>query len=150
MQKSILITLFLVLYGINLSAQKQNVKDVNAWQLLSMVTFNKQIDELTGMESQTPTFHQVVEKLNGQEVTVKGYILPIKGSKDHKYFIFSAYPYNMCFFCGGAGPESVMEINAKSPIKYTTKMITLRGKLRLNYGAMGEQLIYTLENARRL
>jgi hypothetical protein len=38
----------------------------------------------------------------------------------------------MCFFCGGAGPETVMEIEAKDPVKYTAEQIVLKGILSLN------------------
>ena len=40
----------------------------------------------------------------------------------------------MCFFCGGAGPETVLEAESKDrkTIKYTSKEITIKGKLKLN------------------
>lgn len=58
----------------------------------------------------------------------------------------SAYPYNMCFFCGGAGPETVMEVTANDPVKYSTSRITLRGKLQLNDADINK-LMYQLTDA---
>jgi hypothetical protein len=52
----------------------------------------------------------------------------------------------MCFFCGGAGPETVMEVYAKESVKYTAEAIILRGKLELNDSDVN-RLMYILNNA---
>jgi len=51
----------------------------------------------------------------------------------------------MCFFCGGAGPETVMEVFAKEPIKYSAEPVMLKGKLELNDSDVN-RLIYTLKD----
>jgi len=53
----------------------------------------------------------------------------------------------MCFFCGNAGPETVLQAFTKNKLKvpYTSKAITIRGKLSLNHGDVNE-LMYTLTN----
>ena len=38
----------------------------------------------------------------------------------------------MCFFCGGAGPETVMEVVAKEEIEYSAEAVVIKGKLELN------------------
>ena len=53
----------------------------------------------------------------------------------------------MCFFCGGAGPETVMEVYAKEAINYTAEPITIRGRLQLNSGDIN-RLIYSLSEAK--
>ena len=104
------------------------------------------LDEM-GIDLEKPIFSKAVKKLNGTEITIKGYILPLKASKDQKYFILSAYPYNMCFFCGGAGPESVMEVFSTKPVKSSKKMVKLKGTLRVNYNPTLGQVLYTLKDA---
>ena len=52
----------------------------------------------------------------------------------------------MCFFCGGAGPESVMEVESKEPIKYTAESIILQGTLRLNADDIN-RLMFKMDNA---
>jgi hypothetical protein len=89
-------------------------------------------DELMGFKVDKPVFSDEVKALENKEITLKGYIIPVDGYKSHKEFIFSAFPYNMCFFCGGAGPETVIEITAIEGIKYSTESITIKGKLKLN------------------
>ena len=121
----------------------------NTWKTLSKITFKKEYDEALGMKIDIPVFGSEIKALSGKEVTVKGYIIPTDGYKNQKEFVFSAFPYNMCFFCGGAGPETVMEVNSKMPIVYTSEPVYLKGILRLN-GTDVNRLIYTLDNAEKL
>lgn len=116
------------------------------WKTLSKITFKKAYNETMGFKVDVPVFSEEVSALEGQEVKIRGYIIPVEGYKGHKEFIFSAYPYNMCFFCGGAGPETVMEVFAKEPIEYTAEPITIKGTLELNADDIN-RLIYALHDA---
>lgn len=118
----------------------------NVWKTLSKLTFKKKYDEMLGFKVDVPVFSDEVKALKGKTVTVKGYIIPVEGYKNHTEFIFSAFPYNMCFFCGGAGPETVMEVASKEPVKYTTDVITIKGKLDLNDSDVN-RLLYSLKDA---
>lgn len=135
---AILATLFL---GAATAASAQD----NMWKTLSKITFKKQYDEMLGFKVDVPVFSEEIKKLAGKEIKIKGYIIPVEGYKSHKEFIFSAFPYSMCFFCGGAGPETVMEIYAKEAVKYTTEPVTLKGKLEINDSDIN-RLIYTLKD----
>jgi hypothetical protein len=121
----------------------------NTWKTLSKITFKKEFDEVLGLKIDVPVFGKEVKALEGKEVTVKGYIIPTDGYKSQTEFVFSAFPYNMCFFCGGAGPETVMEISSKQPIQYTSEPVYLKGILRLN-GADVNRLIYALDKAEKM
>lgn len=102
------------------------------WKTLAKITYEKQYDASLGFKVDVPIFGKEIQAIEGKEVLVKGYIIPVDGYKGHKEFVFSAYPYNMCFFCGGAGPETVMEVYAKDAVPYTAEAITIKGKLELN------------------
>ena len=110
--------------------QAQNKEDI--WKQLSKVTYKKEYDALMGFKVDRPIFGASVKALENKEVEIRGYIIPTEGYKSHKEFVFSAYPYSMCFFCGGAGPETVMEVEAVEGIKYTVEPVTLKGILKLN------------------
>ena len=118
-----------------------------SWKTLSKITFVKKYDEMMGFKVDMPVFGEEVKKLEGKEITLKGYIIPVEGYKNHKEFVFSAYPYNMCFFCGGAGPETVMEVFADEAIKYTADPITIKGTLELNDKDIN-RLMYILKNVK--
>lgn len=121
-------------------------KKENTWKTLAKITYIKEYDEIMGFKIDKPVFSDKVKELAEQEVTVKGYIIPVEGYKSHTEFIFSAYPYNMCFFCGGAGPETVMEVLSLEPVKYTAEQVVLKGKLVLNSDDIN-RLMYLLEDA---
>jgi len=137
----------LVLLGLTLSLQAQDAPaKKSVWKTLSKITYKKQYDELMGFKIDIPVFSDQVKALSGKEVELKGYIIPVEGYKSHKEFIFSAFPYNMCFFCGGAGPETVMEVEAAEPVEYTAEQVTLKGKLVLNDSDIN-RLMYLIEDA---
>jgi hypothetical protein len=118
----------------------------STWQDLAKVSYEKKYDELLGFKVDVPVFSEEIKAMEGKTIEISGYIVPVEGYKSHEEFVFSAYPYNMCFFCGGAGPETVMEVVAKEPVKYSTNRITLRGKLTLNDSDIN-QLMYLLTDA---
>jgi hypothetical protein len=119
----------------------------NMWKTLGKITFKKQYDEMLGFKVDVPVFSEDVQKFEGKEITIKGYIIPVEGYKGHKEFIFSAFPYNMCFFCGGAGPETVMEVYAEEEVEYTAEAVYLTGKLELNDSDIN-RLMYALVDAK--
>jgi len=143
-----LTALFLIGLTTNLTAQTEETstpKKPNTWKTLSKITFKKKYDEMLGFKVDVPVFSKAVKDMEGQEVEIRGYIIPVEGYKSHNEFIFSAYPYNMCFFCGGAGPETVMEVIAKEPIQYTAEAITIRGTLETNEDDIN-RLLYALKD----
>ena len=136
MKKILIICLSCVLFVGAVAAQTESKTDKkefkNNWKTLSKITFRKQYDELLGFKIDVPVFSSDVQALEGKVIELKGYIIPTEGYKSHTEFVFSAFPYNMCFFCGGAGPETVIEVQATEPIKYSAEAVTIQGKLELN------------------
>lgn len=145
----VLATIFMVsAFQMDATAQKASKnQETDYWQILSMVFMQKKFDEDIGIDVEVPKYSKKVKELNGETITIKGYILPLKASKDQKYFILSAVPYNQCFFCGGAGPESVMEVFSKKPVEASQKPVTLKGTLQVNLNPSIGQVLYTLKDA---
>ncbi len=121
----------------------------NMWSVLGKVTYRKEYDALLGIKVDRPVFSREVRALSGKEIQIKGYIIPTDGYKSHTEFVFSAFPYSMCFFCGQAGPETVIEVQAKSPIKYTSEPIEIKGKLVLNSEDVN-RLMYQLVDVEKI
>jgi len=141
-----ILTACLTLFMFSAVVAQGDTKKKNTWKTLSKITFKKEYDDFMGFKVDVPVFSPEVKALDGKEVTLKGYIIPTEGYKSHKDFVFSLYPYNMCYFCGGAGPETVMEVSATEGIKYTADPVTIKGILSLNTGDVN-QLIYTMTEA---
>ena len=149
MNKFISISL-LVLFSISTAfaqnEENESLETENTWKTLSRITYKKEFDELMGFKIDKPVFSDKVKALSGKEIIIKGYIIPVEGYKSHKEFILSAFPYNMCFFCGGAGPETVMEVESKVPVKYKADAIYLKGTLELNADDIN-RLMYKIVDA---
>jgi hypothetical protein len=116
------------------------------WKKLSDVQFKRKYFKEVDEYFLTPVFGNEVRELEGKEITVKGYVLPLE--TDETYIILSAYPFAACFFCGGAGPETVMEVYPIKPMKNfkPDQIATFRGILKLNANDI-DHLNYILENA---
>lgn len=135
------------------SAQKQPTttqplpsgEDFYYWKILSKVKFISNFDKASGEVIYQPIFGKEIEALEGKRIFLKGYIIPpdLSGGK----MTLSAFPYTSCYFCGGAGPESVIEVEAKEPIIYRMdKALVLEGELSLNRDNP-LRLIYVLKKA---
>ena len=145
MKRMIKSLLALVFLGFAISSFAQS--ESNTWKTLSKITYKKEYDELMGFKVDVPVFSEDIKAMAGKEINIKGYIIPVEGYKSHTEFIFSAFPYAMCFFCGGAGPETVMEVTSIEPIKYTADQIEIKGKLELNDSDVN-RLMYILTDVK--
>lgn len=102
------------------------------WKTLADVRFTKKRNAEVGMYFLYPTFGSKVKSLQGKLVSIKGYMIPI--DVEEKTFVLSAQPMAMCFFCGGAGPESIVELQfKKNKLRFKTDEVrTVQGILWLN------------------
>ncbi|MGB3132266.1 MAG: hypothetical protein WBB26_11355 [Saprospiraceae bacterium] len=126
-----------------------NSPDITAqsmWQVMSQVSYQKIKDESLGFELDYPLFSKELQSYEGKQITIRGYIIPTDGYKSQKEFVFSAFPYKSCFFCGGAGPETVIEVFSTNGINFTSEKIEIKGILKLNRTDLN-RLMFQLLNA---
>lgn len=100
---------------------------------------------MLGFDVDYPIFSSELKSMEGKMIEVGGYIIPTDGYKSHKEFVFSAYPYKNCYFCGGAGPETVMEVHSVKGIAFSSERIKLKGKLRLNDSDLNRLMFMLVE-----
>lgn len=114
------------------------------WEMLRDVTFKKKWSAEESMFILYPTFGVKVAGLKDKEIVLTGYMIPV--DVDANVYVLSANPYSSCFFCGGAGPESVVQVKFKKSTKRfnTDDRVTVKGKLKLNADDINE-LNYILE-----
>ncbi|MBD2753597.1 DUF3299 domain-containing protein [Spirosoma validum] len=117
-----------------------------SWETLRDVTFKKKWYAEESVYMLYPTFGPNIQKLNGKPVELTGYVLPV--DLESNIYVLSAFPYSACFFCGGAGPESVVSLKFKKSDKKfkTDERRTFRGTLKLNADNIYE-LNYILADA---
>ncbi len=120
----------------------------NVWRTLALMKFERQYSENDGISQQQGRFVPLIEALEGQEITLKGYVVPLTGKTAQSHFMFSAYPYADCFFCGKAGPESVVEVFTKGEkkIRFSDDAITIKGIFKFTSKDPND-IMFTLEKA---
>ncbi|MBI1182798.1 DUF3299 domain-containing protein [bacterium] len=119
------------------------------WWQLQDVSFEDVYDAQLDQYFLKPIFGDKVLALNGRLIEISGYIIPVDISSG--MYVLSAYPFSSCYFCGGAGPESVMQLNfGKLPNEKlkTDEYISFRGRLKLN-STNYEDLNYVLLDAEK-
>lgn len=93
-----------------------------------------------------PVFPKAIKNYDNKIVEIDGYVIPL--DKTGKTVVLSAFNMSECFFCGKAGPASVMTIFLRKPNKNykTDQIVTFRGRLTLNEHDPKE-LFYVLRDA---
>lgn len=114
------------------------------WKTLADVTFEDKHYPEFDQYLPYPTFGSSIKALENKEVSIEGYIIPIEPER----YILSQNPFASCFFCGGAGPETVLELELTSYEKtyYTDQYLHFKGILKLNITDI-DKLNYILEQA---
>jgi len=105
-------------------------QDKNFWHVLAEVGFKK--EKVNGYEMEVPIFSNHLKTWNGKKIRLKGFVIPVGEVGDESKFMFSSLPFNVCYFCGAAGPETIMEVESKEKVKFTSQAIWMEGILALN------------------
>lgn len=151
-------TLFLLIFSAsakevsNLSLVKSNsfAKEFAAtpidslnWKLLGMIKFIKKADKEYG-EVMYPQVSPLLKQKSSKKIAISGFIIPI----DNTTYALSKNVFASCFFCGQAGPETIMGIKFKgeTPKLKTDQYVTLVGTFRINENDV-EDWIYHIDNA---
>lgn len=139
-------TLLLILIAFALCVSAQSPKE--NWNTLGMVTIATEYDQALGMEVQKPTVSIIAQQMDGKEVELSGFIIPLSGKLAQSHFMLSRYPQSMCFFCGKAGPETAAQVfmKGKEKVSFTEDKVIVKGILRINATDMNN-LLYTLDQA---
>ncbi|MCW5605359.1 MAG: DUF3299 domain-containing protein [Burkholderiales bacterium] len=115
------------------------LKGVVSWRTLA------QVESVRVKDRFVPQFSSNVTALDKKEIRLQGFMMPLDMSDRQKRFLLVALPPT-CAFCLPGGPEQIVEVQAKTPIKYGFEPIVLSGRLAvLRDDPMG--LFYRLTGA---
>ena len=121
------------------------------WDDLGDVTWSEVYDESTGVTHLTGTFGEHLKSFQGKEVIISGYVIPLDAMG--LSYALSRTSFAACFFCGQAGPETVMDLNVKpkSIASYRQKNTLIKFKGTLVLKESNETgLNYTLDFAKEI
>lgn len=96
----------------------------NLWEVLAQYTYDR-----SRLFDFVVTFSEDVQALDGTEITLQGFIIPLDQGVNITHFLLSTYPLADCYFCLPGGPESFVEVRTEEPILFTFEPIQIQGTL---------------------
>lgn len=120
------------------------VADTLTWKLLGQIKYVKRVTDDYPEGVMFPIVNTTLKAKNKKPIIMSGFIIPI----DNKTYALSKNVFASCFFCGQAGPETIMGIKFKDPsIRLKTdQYVTLQGNFRYNDSDV-DDWIYHIDNA---
>lgn len=71
-----------------------------------------------------------IKKMQGQDVSISGFILPLESTPTFKRFLLSKRTPT-CFFCPPGAPNEVIEVTTDKPVKWDEDLVTYQGAFEL-------------------
>lgn len=115
---------------------------VVSWRTLAQVAPVKQGSRMV------PEFGKDVLALDRKEARLQGFMIPLDVGDRQRRFLLTAVPTH-CSFCLPAGPDALVEVIAKTPVRYTFEPIVVAGRFAvLQNDTTG--LLYRLTEAEKV
>jgi hypothetical protein len=117
------------------------------WDDLTDVEFKEEYVKKVDAYYLFPNFGPKVRDLDGKELIISGYMLVLDATGE--FYVLSKGPFASCFFCGMAGPETIIEVQFKNKNHRRFKMddrVTIKGRFKLNKNDI-EHCNYIIEAA---
>jgi len=113
--------------------------DVIPWSVLTTVKTKTEKNRIL------PVFSMDQLALNQKTQRIQGFMMPLDPGEKQRHFLLSSVPLT-CAFCTPGGPESMVEVKTKTPVKYSMEPVVVEGRfLVLNDDAYG--LYYRITDA---
>jgi uncharacterized protein len=99
--------------------------DVVAWSVLTAITTKNEKNKIL------PVFTQPQLSLHQKTQKVQGFMMPLEPGQSQRHFLLTSVPLS-CSFCLPGGPESMVEVRTKTPVKYSAmEPVVVEGKFQV-------------------
>ena len=98
---------------------------VVSWKLLGQATTVK-----AKKGRMVPKYTPAISALDNTEVKVQGFMMPLEPGQKQKHFLLTVTSAS-CPYCLPAGPEGVVEIKSRTPVKFSYAPVIVQGKLKV-------------------
>lgn len=105
-------------------AALQDRADVLPWSMLTSIKTKTENNKIV------PVFNMAQMALNFKTQKVQGFMMPLEPGEKQRHFLLTSVPMS-CSFCLPGGPESMVEVRTKTPIKYTLEPVVVEGKFAI-------------------
>lgn len=122
----------------------QSRPDTLSWKLLGVIKYIKKPNKDFPEGVMYPIVNSTLKEKNKKKIVMSGFIIPV----DNVTYALSKNVFASCFFCGQAGPETIMGIKFKgtTPRLKTDQYVTLEGTFRYNDSDV-DDWIYHIDDA---
>jgi hypothetical protein len=126
------------------SFASQTKPDTITWKLLGIIKYVKKPAKDYPEGVMFPIINSSLKEKNKKKIAISGFIIPI----DNVSYALSKNVFASCFFCGQAGPETIMGIKFKgtTPKLKTDQFVILEGVFRYNENDVNDW-IYHIDDA---
>ena len=94
---------------------------VVSWKTLAQVEPVKRAGKMV------PEFAKEILGLDQQSVRIYGFMIPLGMGDQQKHFLLAAVP-STCPFCMPAGPEAMVEVTSRTPVRFGFEPVLMAGK----------------------
>lgn len=98
--------------------------DVLPWSVLTETTTK------TVKNRVLPVFSASVKVMHNTTQRLQGFMTPLNPGERQTHFLLSSVPLT-CSFCLPGGPESMVEVKTKTPVKYSLEPVVVQGKFNV-------------------
>lgn len=102
-------------------APLQERADVVPWSVLTAVKTRVDKNRLL------PVFPAGVQALGSKTQRIQGFMMPLEPGEKQHHFLVSSVPLT-CSFCVPGGPESMVEVKTRTPVRYVLDAVVVEGK----------------------
>jgi hypothetical protein len=76
------------------------------------------------------SFSAAVRALDRKQVRLQGFMMPLGPGEKQWHFLLASVPLT-CSFCTPGGPESIVEVRTREPLKYSVGAVVVQGRLQV-------------------
>lgn len=98
--------------------------DVLPWSVLT------NLSKKTTKTRVVPQFNAEQQALHQTQQRVQGFMVPLDAKATQVHFLLTSVPLT-CSFCIPGGPESMVEVRAKLPVRHSLEPVVVQGRLML-------------------
>ena len=98
--------------------------DVVPWSVLTSVKTKTEKNRIL------PVFEPAQLQLNQKPQRIQGFMMPLDPGEKQTHFLLSSVPLT-CGFCTPGGPESMVEVKTKTPVKATMEPVVVEGRFQV-------------------
>ena len=95
--------------------------DVVPWSVLTSVKTKNEKNRIL------PVFTRDQTALGDKIQRIQGFMMPLEPGEKQKHFLLSSVPMT-CSFCTPGGPESMVEVKTRTPVKYSMEPVVVEGR----------------------